>query len=139
MRDRSCGVVPVRIENGITLFLLIHHNKGHWAFPKGHPEPGETDLEAALRELREETGILEITIDTGKTFEESYAFVNHEGIDVQKTVTYFLGFTTQTDVDVQEIEVQGFAWLPFEAASQRITFDEGRAMLNEVHAYILAK
>ena len=40
------------------LFLLIQHQAGHWAFPKGHANPGESPAETARREFAEETGYI---------------------------------------------------------------------------------
>lgn len=37
--------------------LLVRYRSGAWAFPKGHPEPGETPEQTAVREVREETGV----------------------------------------------------------------------------------
>jgi mutator protein MutT len=54
------GAIAVVIRNGHA--LLVQRSKspdrGLWGFPGGHVEPGETALEAAVRELREETGVL---------------------------------------------------------------------------------
>lgn len=52
---RACGVLVMRTEPELS-FLLMKHNH-RWDLPKGHLDEGETDLECALRELREETGI----------------------------------------------------------------------------------
>ena len=57
--EKSCGVI---LFNGQEVLLLQHpdsKNKGHWDFPKGHIENGETEPQTALRELAEETEKLE--------------------------------------------------------------------------------
>ena len=47
----SCGAVVFRKYHGNTELLLIKHTVGgHWAFPKGHVESGETETQTALRE-----------------------------------------------------------------------------------------
>ncbi len=57
-REKSCGAVLVRrAVSGWETLLIRHANGGHWAFPKGHVEPGETEAQTALREIREETAI----------------------------------------------------------------------------------
>ena len=62
--EKSCGAVVLRKNQGRLQVLLIKHiNGGHWAFPKGHVEPGETEEQTALREIKEETG-LSVTLDT---------------------------------------------------------------------------
>ena len=45
------------VFNGQGLVLLLGHRNGTWVFPKGHLDPGETELEAALREVEEEAGV----------------------------------------------------------------------------------
>ncbi|HKJ09029.1 MAG TPA: NUDIX domain-containing protein [Gammaproteobacteria bacterium] len=52
----SAGVVPVRCRDGGWRFLLLRAYR-YWDFPKGEVEAGERPLEAALRELKEETGL----------------------------------------------------------------------------------
>ena len=61
----SCGVVIAReTDTGwLTLMLRAYH---HWDFPKGIREEGENSLEAALREVREETSIDDLEFDWGE-------------------------------------------------------------------------
>ncbi len=130
VKDYAFGIVPVRREGGRVLYLLIQHRAGHWAFPKGHAEPGETPLETARRELLEETGIADVDIAGDRTFVEHYDTVKR-GRDVDKTVTYFLGWVKRADVRIQAEEVRDYAWLDAEAAAARITFEETRRILAE--------
>ena len=75
INDESIGVIPVYKNNkGDYLFLIVLHNAGHWAFPKGHQENGESKVETAHRELYEETGIRNIEINYQHIFSESYSF-----------------------------------------------------------------
>ena len=56
--EKSCGGLIYREHNGETDILLLKHRcGGHWSFPKGHMEAGETEMETALLEIREETGL----------------------------------------------------------------------------------
>ena len=53
--EKSCGAIVYRKSHGNTEILLIKHiNSGHWSFPKGHMENGETEIETAIREIKEE-------------------------------------------------------------------------------------
>lgn len=54
---KSCGVIPYRVRNGKREYLILMQTNGSWSFPKGHMEPGETETETAIRELKEETGL----------------------------------------------------------------------------------
>jgi 8-oxo-dGTP pyrophosphatase MutT (NUDIX family) len=52
------GVVRRRSKNGRTQYALVHRPRyDDWSLPKGKVDPGETDQEAALREVEEETGV----------------------------------------------------------------------------------
>ncbi|MEM6392889.1 MAG: NUDIX domain-containing protein [Planctomycetota bacterium] len=136
--DFSCGVVPVRIaEDGRMEFLLVQLHAGHWAFPKGHPEEGETDLVAAERELLEEAGLVAERIVEGVSFDESYEFTKRSGKRVRKTVRYFLGqIAGDAEVTVQPEEVQAYAWGDAAATRKRFTFDEGKALFDRVTAWL---
>lgn len=135
MKDECFGIVPIFGKEADALFLLIQHQAGHWAFPKGHANPGESPAETARREFLEETGISDFEMLDEPTFTEHYSFVK-DGEPIEKTVTYFLGFVNSMEVVLQEEEVQNSAWLSFDEAIKRITFDANRLMFGEVKAYL---
>ena len=86
-REKSCGALVYKWEGQTPCLLLLKHKfGGHWSFPKGHVEPGETEIETALREVREETG-LELSLQEG--FRESVEYFPKPYI--KKQVVYFLG------------------------------------------------
>ena len=55
--EKSAGLIIYRLDNGKTCFLLLRYGWGHWGFPKGIIESGETEMKAAIREANEETGL----------------------------------------------------------------------------------
>lgn len=133
--DYSFGVIPVRVVAGRREFLLVQHVAGHWSFPKGHAEKGESPMETALRELREETGLVDVTLTAVPAFEESYRFTKRSGRAVRKWVTYYLGevdAAAAERVTIQPTEVRAFAWGDEAATAARLTFEEGRRLLDEV-------
>lgn len=67
---RSAGVVPVRVVDGETRFLLLRCF-GYWDFPKGEVEAGEDPLETAVREVREETDLTDLDFRWGREFTET--------------------------------------------------------------------
>jgi 8-oxo-dGTP pyrophosphatase MutT (NUDIX family) len=136
-KDFSCGVIPYREIDGDRQFLLIQHRAGHWSFPKGHPEEGETHLETARRELAEETAISDVELDENHPFNEHYNFTKRSGKEVSKRVVYYLGrVAADQTIAVQEAEVSDHAWGDAAETRARLTFDEGRALLDEVLAYL---
>ena len=64
-KEKSAGAIIYRMENGVPYFLLLHYFSGHWEFPKGHIEQGETEEETVERETFEETGINDLKIIPG--------------------------------------------------------------------------
>lgn len=128
-REFSAGFVLFREEKkgGRRLYLLLDYGE-HWDYAKGHLEEGETAWQAAVRELREETGIRQV--DRVGRFERDmhYVFSSPKKGRVHKTVTYFLGRTRVSEVKVSE-EHEGSAWLGYVEAMERLTFDNAREIL----------
>ena len=61
-KEKSCGAIVYRYLGTDLYILMIQMNLGHWSFPKGHVEGNESELETAIREVKEETNI-DILID----------------------------------------------------------------------------
>jgi bis(5'-nucleosidyl)-tetraphosphatase len=123
----SAGFVLFRQTPRGPRFLLLDYGK-HWDYPKGHLEEGESAWQAAVRELREETGIRQV--DRVGRFQRAmhYEFHSKKKGHVLKTVTYFLGRTRGEAVTLSD-EHEGFAWLPYEQALARLTYQNARDML----------
>ena len=128
MEEISAGIIPTYQEKGISLFLVIKQQQGHWGFPKGHLERGEDMLAAARREVREEVGIEEVEIIPNLSHTETY-FIEKDGEQVTKNVTYFLGVVKNKDVSVQKEEVSDYVWLPYKEAIERATFEGSKNAL----------
>lgn len=95
-RVLSAGVVIVRREEGVCRFLLLRAYN-YWDFPKGEVEAGENPLDAALREVREETGIADLTFPWGEVFLETPPYRSGKQ---RKLARYYLATTNQLDVDL---------------------------------------
>ncbi len=111
----SCGIILARpTDDGYrTLLLRAWH---HWDFPKGLREDGESALEAARRELNEETSIADVEFEWGERFMETGPYNNG------KTARYYLASTTESDVvmgpspETGEPEHHEWRWVNFDEA-----------------------
>ncbi|MBI2133085.1 NUDIX domain-containing protein [Candidatus Woesearchaeota archaeon] len=135
--ERSSGIILFRRASGKLMFLLLHYEAGHWDFPKGHVESGETEVEAALRETLEETGIGDVRIKEGFAGRLDY-FYRKQGKAVKKEVSYFLGETEKEEVKIS-FEHVGFEWLHYEAALERLTYGNSREILKKAMMHLQAK
>jgi 8-oxo-dGTP pyrophosphatase MutT (NUDIX family) len=129
-KERSAGFIVYRLgPAGTREYLLLDYGR-HWDFAKGHLEKGEDDRAAALRELREETGIADVSPAPGFHHEITYYFRDRKKGLIRKTVVFFLGRTGATDADiVLSDEHEGFKFLPFGAAIKETTYPNARQVL----------
>ncbi|MFA6105685.1 MAG: NUDIX domain-containing protein [Patescibacteria group bacterium] len=127
--EKSCGVIPFRKELKGIKYLLVRNIGGHWEFPKGHVEKGETERETAKREFAEETG-LKVKKLLKKAYLEHY-FFTWKGRRKSKTVTYFLGQIENGEVNIQEDEIIDHVWLSYRSAMRKLTFRELRDIFKD--------
>jgi 8-oxo-dGTP pyrophosphatase MutT (NUDIX family) len=121
IREFSAGGLVVRRFRGRP-FLAVVKVKGGTvlALPKGHIEPGERAADAALREVREETGLEAELI--GKLGDIKYWYVR-EGERVFKVVSFFLfRYCSGSLRNYQKAEVDGAEWIPLEDAPRLLEY-----------------
>lgn len=124
--EKSCGAVVFRkAEEKMEILLIRHKNGGHWAFPKGHVEHEETEIETAQREIWEETG-LQVEPDTG--FRETVTFSPKP--NVMKDVVYFAAEAEPDAVlKAQEEELLDIRWEKPEEALRLVTYENDKNVL----------
>jgi bis(5'-nucleosidyl)-tetraphosphatase len=135
IQQRSAGIITYVQHDGKRKYLLLHYVSGHWDFAKGKLERDETDEQAALRELKEETG-LNAQIIPGFQEELGYLF-KERGKLIHKTVIFFVGKADEQVVALSR-EHQGYAWLDFESAYQRLTYKNAQGILANVENFLNA-
>lgn len=134
-KDEAFGIVPIFQANNSYQFLLIQHHAGHWGFPKGHADSGETALQAACREFVEETGIAQYAVMDDVSFTEQYGYTR-DGKWFDKTVVYYPAQVESQVVSCQPEEIRAYAWLEYEAAIARLSFEGAKRVLTEVQHYL---
>ena len=128
--ERSAGFVLYSMDGGVRKYLLLRHRYGgHWGFPKGHIEAGESEAETALREMREETGITAVHLIPGFRKVSRYHFYRGRR-PVFKENVYFLGRAVCSKPTLSR-EHTHCQWLLFAEAGQRLAFDNVRQILEQ--------
>lgn len=121
VHERSAGGLVVR---GDEVLLIALAGGQRWQLPKGHVEPGEGAEEAAMREVREETGVTGRPLGPLPAIE--YWFVQ-AGQRVHKRVDYYLlEYESGSETDFDPSEVSSAAWFPWDEAIARLTFENER-------------
>ena len=131
IHEKSCGGV---IIDGDQVLLIKNKRSLHWSFPKGHMERGESPLQTALREIREETG-LKVIIDPDVSSTINY----NPTFEINKDVTYFLARPWQGILHAQESEVSELAWRSIDEAINEITHDNEKEVLKKIYQMYLEK
>lgn len=131
IEENSFGIIPLRQESGVWQVLLILHQGGrHWAFPKGHGNEGETALDSAKRELKEETGLDIHELLQENPLVEKYQFHRKHEI-VIKTVQYFPALV-KGQLQLQAEEIRDAKWVPLKEAARHLTFKEAKEMCHKL-------
>ncbi len=134
-KEHSAGIILcIKDDAQARLYLLLHYPRGYWDFPKGKLEEGETPLEAALREVKEETG-LTADIYEGFTDTLKYLYKNPHGEMVDKTVTYFVGHAHSREIVLSDEHI-GSAWLSYTDAKKQLTYLTAHHVLSAAEQFL---
>ena len=116
----SAGGVVLNAKGEV---LIVNQNRDSWSLPKGHIDPGETALEAAKREIREESGISELKLIREIGTYERYKIKLGGGDDPAevKVLTFFLFKTTQSALNPEDPHNPEARWLKKEEVVKYLT------------------
>ena len=143
-KEVSAGAVVFRKEKNQIYYLLLHYQSGHWDFPKGHIEEGESIKETIRREVKEETGIDDLKILSG--FKEEIKYFFRKSYDketkkaplVFKVVIFYLAETQTKEIKIS-FEHIGYKWLPYKEALSQLTFKNAKEILKKANEFIVKR
>ena len=134
-KEKSCGaIVFKRQKDNSAKYLVLHYDAGHWDFPKGKQEKNEKEEQAALREIKEETGIEDIEF-VGSFIEKINYFYKKGEETVYKEVIFFLAETHQDEIALSSEHI-GYAWLSYENAYKKLTFNNAKELLRKANQFL---
>ena len=131
--EKSCGAVVFTIQNQKIWYVMVQSKEGHYGFPKGHMEHEETEIETALREVFEETGLIPTIIHGFKRYDE-YVLPTKKG--VLKQVVYFLAKYDNQEIIVQEEELSCVILMQYDDAINVLEFDSLKGILRAADDFI---
>jgi bis(5'-nucleosidyl)-tetraphosphatase len=128
--EKSAGFILISdndSHNSDRSVLLLHYISGHWDFPKGNIESNENELQAATRELKEETGIENFTLLPGFKYILNYKYTRKSNL-ISKQVTLFLASTKVNKVRISHEHV-GYQWTDINASVKQLTYSNAKNAL----------
>ena len=130
--EKSAGVILFRQKKGKREYLLLkyHHKVIFWSFAKGKIETGEKEVETALREVKEETGLRKIKLMPALKEKTSY-FKTVDGKKVYKEVIWFLGKVEDTEEGKVSWEHEELGWFSYREAWQKVKFKDDKELLRK--------
>ena len=120
----SAGGVVFKKQKNKILILVAQHSQHHgWVFPKGIIDKGEKKEETALREVKEETGVIGKII---RPLQPVTYWYNLKGEKIKKTVYYFLMEFAGGDIDKHDDEMENVEWISKDEVAGRLTYESGK-------------
>lgn len=146
--EKSVGAIVYRVLGDTREYLVMQYPHGHWEFPRGHIESGESEKDTMYREIHEETGIngedLEVVDNFRSCFAFSYSARGDEKADriaskrclfIRKKVVFYLALSSQHDVELSH-EHDEFVWLSYDEAMEKLTFENARKVLTKAETHL---
>jgi ADP-ribose pyrophosphatase YjhB (NUDIX family) len=139
VEETSAGglVLDLRSDDARAALIARRDRRGRllWSLPKGHVEGGETNEQAAVREVAEETGVTGAIVAPLGTID--FWFVTGRS-RIHKTVHHYLLLRTAGELSDQDTEVSAVAWVPLGQVARKLAYADERRLLDDVPALLAA-
>ena len=122
------GVLFKEVDGKFQVIIYSRNNSSQWCLPKGKIEQGETKEAAAVREIKEETGLDGEVVKHLKDIYYSYVDKKRKVL-LNKTVHYFLVKYTKGQINTDDAGVEDVIWIDIKEAINRMTFDNEKQTL----------
>lgn len=126
-REYSCGAVLYTVDEGVRKYVLIMEPNGAYGFPKGHKRRTEDDIDCALREIKEETGIDATILPNFKRTIKYNVFGKS-----LKEVTYFVATYNNQDLNPQDKNILEAKKYDLDTALSLLKFAQVKDILVEI-------
>lgn len=127
----SAGGVVVGRDGRI---VVVNQNGRSWSLPKGHIEPGETSRQAAVREIKEESGLADLKFvkELGSYSRHRIGSDGREEAIETKHITIFLFLTDQTRLEPEDPDNPEARWVEVGAVAGLLTHLKDKAFFRQV-------
>ncbi len=123
VQEKACGCIITQNDK----ILLIRQMSGMWGFPKGHVEEGETEVETAIREVKEETNI-DVEVDSSKRYVMHYKTDKGK----YKEVVFFIAKKVGGFLRLQPEEIIEAGWFEYKDALKIISYENTRELFKQI-------
>lgn len=132
----SAGIIIYRKTKEGPKFLVLYHGNGYWNFPKGHIEMRERGIEAAFREVSEETGIRPKDLSLKKEFRVTNRYIlAKEDRKIFRIVILFLAESKHAEVKLSS-EHDGYGWFLYRDAARLLRYGSLRDILKKANSLL---
>jgi 8-oxo-dGTP pyrophosphatase MutT (NUDIX family) len=129
IREKSAGFILISDDFHTSHYsvLLLHYRSGHWDFPKGNIETNETEMQAAIRELKEETDITIFRVIPNFRYTLGYKYTKKSKL-ISKQVILFLASTKVKKVKISNEHI-GYKWTRTNSSVDQLTYSNAKNAL----------
>ncbi|MEI6267141.1 MAG: NUDIX domain-containing protein [bacterium] len=128
IKERSAGGIITRIKGGNTEILLVKHADNKYSFPKGHIEQGESEEEAAKREIIEETGYDNVVI------KEQIGIIKRDSLNPndRHTIKDVTMFRAEISGDIKHIAEEEIVWINIQKVPNKFWYKEDNKFFDHI-------